>query len=301
MVGSLKGLKIALIGGDKREVELFKYFVKSEAFVAAVGFEKLALYFPSRSLSDLKSAVTDADVLIFSLTGIDSCGKIYAPYAEREIILETETLYLMKKGALILSGSIPESFQKELHKLGIYFQETAPLHEISILNAVPTAEGAIQRAMEITEITIHGSRAFVLGFGRCGLILSQKLSGLSASVTVVARRKEALSYASALGYHALPLCDLKEKINEADLIFNTIPALVLTADLLCLLSRETVIVDIASKPGGVDFPAAFRLGLKAELMPGIPGKIAPRSAGRILADVYPSLILKIIKRRGVVN
>jgi dipicolinate synthase subunit A len=295
MVGSLKGLKVTIVGGDKREVELFKYFVKAGALVTVIGFEKLALYFPRKSLSTIKEGIQDADILIFSLTGIDDNGKVYAPYAEKEIILDMENLFLIKKGALILSGYIPEHFKKELNELGIYFQETAPLNEISIQNAVPTAEGAILRAMEMTDITIHGSNVFVLGFGRCGLILSDKLRGLSAKVTVVARRDEILSYACALGYRTLKLESIHEKINEADIIFNTIPALVLTAELLCLLSKNTVIIDIASYPGGVDFAAAFRLGLKAELMPGIPGRIAPKSAGKILASIYPALIIKILK------
>ena len=44
--------------------------------------------------------------------------------------------------------------------------------ELTILNAIPTAEGAIQIAMEKSLKTVHGSKCLVLGFGRIGKILA---------------------------------------------------------------------------------------------------------------------------------
>ena len=295
MVGSMKGINIAIVGGDKREIELYKYFSSVGASLKIIGFEKLALYFPRQLLTDIKEGVESADVIIFPLTGIDAHGKIYAPYAEKDIVLDEEAIFLLKQGSLLLSGYIPSQLKTKFNERGVCFKETAPLNEISIRNAVPTAEGAIQKAMENSELTIHGSSSFVLGFGRCGSILANKLRGLTADVAVAARNEEALAHAFALGYRPIKINELKKKIIEAEIIFNTIPALVLTADLLCLLAKDTVILDIASHPGGVDYPAAHRLGLKAELLPGIPGKIAPRSAGKILAKIYPLLILRSLK------
>jgi dipicolinate synthase subunit A len=53
-----------------------------------------------------------------------------------------------------------------------------------------------------------------------------------------------------------------------------------------------LIVDLATQPGGTDFEAANTYGLKAILAPGLPGKVAPTFAGKILADVVPKLLIK---------
>ena len=54
-------------------------------------------------------------------------------------------------------------------------------------NAVATAEGAIAEAVLHSDGTLHGAACLVIGFGRVGLALAQRLRGLSAHVTVAAR------------------------------------------------------------------------------------------------------------------
>ena len=90
--------------------------------------------------------------------------------------------------------------------------------------------------------------------------------------------------------------NLKQIMNYADIVFNTVPSLVLTRDILQHARQETVIIDLASQPGGTDFEAANMFGIKAILAPGLPGKVAPVSAGKILADVIPSLIINELSR-----
>ncbi len=71
--------------------------------------------------------------------------------------------------------------------------------ELAVANAVPTAEGAIQIALEELPITLHGARALVIGYGRLGKALAQRLDGLGARVTVAARSWEALAWAQSRG------------------------------------------------------------------------------------------------------
>ncbi len=86
--------------------------------------------------------------------------------------------------------------------------------------------------------------------------------------------------------------DLSQEVGKADLIFNTVPSLVLDRVVLDSVNREAVIVDMASSPGGTDFEYASFLGIKALLAPGLPGIVAPKTAGKILAQVLPKLILR---------
>jgi dipicolinate synthase subunit A len=87
-------------------------------------------------------------------------------------------------------------------------------------------------------------------------------------------------------------CD--QALREADCIFNTVPSMVLPRERLMLLRPGTLVIDLASSPGGVDFEAAKQLGLEAILALGLPGKVAPVSAGRILARHIPALIAGLV-------
>lgn len=145
-------------------------------------------------------------------------------------------------------------------------------------------------AMEATKITIHGSQSFVLGLGRCGWTLSRMLQGIGAHVTGVARKPSDLARAVEMGLHTVHFMDLEDEIGRAEVIFNTVPHQILDRMMLEKVARDAVIVDLASIPGGTDFEYAQMLGIKAQLAPGLPGIIAPKTAGRILAEIYPAVI-----------
>ncbi|HHW13536.1 MAG TPA: dipicolinate synthase subunit DpsA, partial [Firmicutes bacterium] len=179
-------------------------------------------------------------------------------------------------------------------RLGLRLVELGDLDEIAILNSIPTAEGALQLAFQELPITIHGSTCFVLGFGRCGLTLGRDLRALGARTVVFARDPAQRARAEEMGLIPKPLADLAELAGEADCVFNTVPALVLTRRELSAMRKEAVVFDLASPPGGTDFAAAEELGIKAILAPGLPGKVAPVTAGRILARTVPDLIARLL-------
>jgi dipicolinate synthase subunit A len=80
-------------------------------------------------------------------------------------------------------------------------------------------------------------------------------------------------------------------MNHTDIIFNTVPHMVLDSSILKYATPDILIIDLATQPGGTDFEAANTFGLKAILAPGLPGKVAPFTAGKILADVIPRLLI----------
>lgn len=292
----LRDMNILIIGGDKREAELFSYLKKTGAKVSMFGFEKYEYLNEIIAAENLIESILTAQVVITPLAGIEADGEIYAPYSSRKISLNNLTvLRAFNRGTIFLAGHLDPSLKELFLNHGVLICETSKLDEISILNAVPTAEGAIQVAMEHTDITINKSNSFVLGFGRCGKILALTLKALGAEVSVVARKPEALAWVEALNLTPVPLGQLVDRISAADIIFNTIPALVVDAEVLYRIKNSTIIIDISSFPYGVDFNVAERLNIKAIILPGLPGKVAPKTAGKILAQVYPELIKKILK------
>jgi dipicolinate synthase subunit A len=58
------------------------------------------------------------------------------------------------------------------------------------------------------------------------------------------------------------------------------------------LSRDTVLIDLASAPGGVDAEAAANLGIRVIFALSLPGKYAPVSAGHIIAQTVLSCLEK---------
>jgi dipicolinate synthase subunit A len=120
---------------------------------------------------------------------------------------------------------------------------------------------------------------------------------MGAKTRVAARRKEPLARIVAMNLTPIPFDQLSKSLREADVIFNTVPSMVLTGELLKNISPDAVIIDLASAPGGTDFQAANQLGIKAALAPGLPGRVAPRTAGHILATtILGFLAEEMIKR-----
>ena len=166
--------------------------------------------------------------------------------------------------------------------------------ETQIANAVPTAEGAIQLAMEATDRTIHESSCLVIGYGRIGRLLAGRLRALGARTAVSARRYSDLAWIRAENFQCLRTDALAGALGQFDLILNTVPALILDAGLLGETKETCVILDLASAPGGVDLAAAQRLGRRAIAAPGLPGRTAPRTAAAAIRDS----IYHILEERG---
>jgi dipicolinate synthase subunit A len=162
-------------------------------------------------------------------------------------------------------------------------------------NAIPTAEAALEIAMGRMPVTLHGCGALVIGCGRIGKLLCGKLLHLGARVTGAARKKTDCSWMDAQGIKPIHTMSLDGTLDRYDVIFNTIPHLILTSARLRECKPSCVIIDLASAPGGTDFKAAERLGLNCVWALGLPGKHSPESAAR-----YMLLVLdRILTERGV--
>jgi dipicolinate synthase subunit A len=134
-----------------------------------------------------------------------------------------------------------------------------------------------------------------LGFGRIGKILARMLLGIGANVTVEARKYQDLAWIKSYGYNGVHLNQLEKVIGNYDVIFNTIPSVILDTEILSKIKKDCLVIDLASKPGGVDFEMARDMGLKVIWALSLPGKVAPNTAGNIIKDT----IFNIIDELGV--
>lgn len=89
-------------------------------------------------------------------------------------------------GQLVLAGMADPGLKALAQEHGVCLLDYFTREELAVANAVPTAEGAIQIAMEQLPITLHGAQVLVLGFGRIGQATALRLAALGAEVTVAA-------------------------------------------------------------------------------------------------------------------
>lgn len=294
MSAVLEGVRLAVIGGDDREIYLIPELQRLGAYMIGLGLDKSPLGDSIEHAQSLPEAMKKADALLFPMFGTDERGFVKAKYSNHPIILNDEALESLPERVPIFIGWARQALKKAAQAKGINLIEINNRDDLAILNSIPSAEGALQMAMEATNITIHSSRSFVLGLGRTGITLIHMLKGIGAKVTAVARKSADLARATEMGVKVIDYSQLETEISRADIVFNTVPTLVLNRNILEEMPREAVIIDLASIPGGTDFEYAKKLGIKAQLAPGLPGIVAPKTAGRILAKIYPPVILEYL-------
>ncbi len=288
----IDNIKFSVIGGDERFAYLSDGLGKKGYEVSCFGFEELE--FPLKytvkcpSIADARSG---ADCLILPLPYTKDGVNINAPFAKRKICI-SEVFENIPSDTVVFAGKCDEKLGALSKSSKCRLVDYMDCEDIAILNTVPTAEGAIEIAIKETVFTLHGAEIAVCGFGRVGAILAYKLKSLGANVTVYARRDEILCLARAYGYKSVKIQNIDREVFKFDIIFNTVPSMIFSHSLIDRMNKKTLIIDLASLPGGVDFPYAEAVGLKAISALSLPGKCAPKSAGEILMNGILGILRK---------
>lgn len=281
-------MKITVIGGDERNIELANLLQGQGHSVKVFGFNKL-FNKKFETLKDLESAIFESKIVIGPIPCSKDNELLNTKFNYEEIQLE-EIFKLLTKDQIFIAGKITKEIATLAKTYNINTIDFLEREELAVLNAIPTAEGAIQIAMEEMTTTIHGSKIMILGFGRIGKILANMLKGLGANVYVEARNYADLAWIKSYSYESVHLNKILDYIENMDIIFNTIPSLVITEEILLKLRKGSIIIDLASMPGGVDFQKSKVLGIKTIHALGLPGKIAPKTAALIMKDTIYNII-----------
>ncbi|WP_018132504.1 dipicolinate synthase subunit DpsA [Effusibacillus pohliae] len=288
----LTGIKMAFLGGDARIIEVIQHALDLDASVYLIGFDDLELKMADAVKTNLSvDVLQDLDALILPVTGMSEDWTISSRYSARPVVLTDEHFAALSKKCKIFTGIARTVLTEACRRHGLKLIKLMELDEVAILNSIPSAEGAIQMAMENTDFTIHGSDVAVLGFGRCGMTIARMCAGIGARVKVGARKESDLARIYEMGFQAFPLSQINRELQQVDIVFNTIPAPVVTSEVLSRMQKTCVIIDIASSPGGTDFRFAEKRGIKALLAPSLPGIVAPKTAGQIMAKTICRLVL----------
>lgn len=277
-----------IAGGDLRSVYLAKALAKEGHKVKVFALD--AAEIPEiiehiEKTEDFKKA----ENVILPLPCCDSEGFLKTVFSNKKIKL-SEILEHLSENTVLMGGILPQEIldfaaNNKIKAFDYYRRE-----EFAVRNAALTAEAAAAIVMETLNESISTVPVLILGHGRIGRLLSAILKALDAKVTVAARRYSELAWIRSEGMTPLEFRLLKEEIPKFKVIFNTVPAPVLTKDVLMLTDKNAVIIDLASEPCGTDFSAAEELGITAKKALGLPGKFAPKTAGEILKDTVLNIL-----------
>ncbi|MEE6449008.1 dipicolinic acid synthetase subunit A [Gottfriedia acidiceleris] len=294
----LTGLHIAVIGGDARQLEVIRKLTELDAKVTLIGFEQLDSGFTSASKELMADAnFEDLDAILLPVPGTNIEGVVDTIFSNEKVVLTKEILDSTPSHCTIYSGisnsyldSIVTASNRKLVKL---FERD----DVAIYNSIPTVEGTIMMVIQHTEYTIHNSKVAVLGLGRTGMSVARSFHNLGAKVKVGARKSEHIARIVEMGLEAFEFKNIEEALKDVDVVINTVPVQIVTASVISKLQPHSLIIDLASKPGGTDFRYAEKRGIKALLAPGLPGIVAPKTAGQIIGNVLTQLLKVDLDKR----
>lgn len=281
--------KFAVIGGDMRNIYLAELLKKDYQYVEIYGFDKCGKPWASKN-SSLEIMLAEAQVVVGGIPFATDDGKyLSTPFSEKKTPL-SDVIDKVPENSLLIAGKITTDVISRLAQKDVKGIDILKREELAVLNAVPTAEGAVCILIEELPITLMDSTILIVGYGRIGKILAKMLHGFGSEVWVAARKYSDIAWIEAQGFKPVPMSQLARYVSDMDAIVNTVPSLVITKDILEKTRSGCFLLDLASSPGGIDFKAAEVLGFKVKWSLGIPGKVAPLTAGDIIRRTIYNII-----------
>lgn len=274
-------MKYLLAGGDERAVFAAEALKEEGNEVAVCAMDKAVLPPGIRKTAEIETA----DCVILPLPAESGrSGMLNAPFGEYPV-KAAELLNKLPPKTLVCGGKIGPALKDAARENDLHLADIMQRAEFVTGNAAITAEAAVALLMQRTDYALFGRSAMVIGYGRIGRILSDKLRALNVKTYIMSRNAESRALAAALGCFVLAPDD---GLPHLDIVVNTSPAPVMTNfERLC---SPCLMLELASAPGGIDSNDAQRLGHRYFAAPGLPGKYAPRTAGRLIAETVKSVV-----------
>lgn len=282
---------ISIIGGDLRIAKLAEMMYIDGYNIYTYGLEKAKINNNVIKCNSLEEVTNKSDIIVSSIPLTGDEININAPFGNNKINIDELIPYI--KGKTFIAGRIEDNLLNKMKDINVI--DLLKREELTVLNTISTAEGAIQIAMEESTKTIHGSKILVMGFGRVSKILSNMLKGIGAEVYCETTKTVNCSWIKAYGYNPILLDELDSSLGKFDIIINTIPHIILDKEKLSLLNKDCIIIDIASNPGGVDKNAARQLGIKLIWALSLPGKVAPITSAEFIKETLKNILKDLRK------
>ena len=273
---------ISFIGGDKRNYYLAKFYNKQKSvYTCYLGDNKL----------NLDECINKSKYIVLPIPFTKDDKYIYTPLVDEKVSVD----YIIDKlkDKTIICGGIKEGYVNILSRNRNTIIDIMKNDYVVIQNTIPTAEGIIKIIIENTPFTIDSCNIAVIGFGRVGKRTCKLLDALNANIFCYDIKKEEVANIRLCSYNVLRnICD---KIDQMNIIINTVPKLILTRDVLKNVQKSTLVIDVASNPGGVAYEYAKRNSIQVIHALGIPGIVAPKTSAMYIKEELDKFIIWGVK------
>ncbi len=278
-------MEVLVLGGDLRYLEVINS-LSSKYNVDVIGYKNTFINDDVHNISIDNVNISKYDVIIFPINGVMDKNLINCRFNNNPIKLSEDLLVNSKENVLIFSGISTPNLNKMLevsHRDCIYMMKDK---NVIVENAIPTVEGIIADVILNTEHTVDKSNVLVFGYGNIGKVLVKYLDLLGANVTVAIieeNDKKVLDHIGFNNFYSNNISDLINSIGNVDVIINTVPSTVIDNSLIKYINKDAYVLDVASHPHGIDREVLDEFFIKNKLYLGIPGKVAPKTSGKILS------------------
>ena len=277
----------AVVGGDLRQAHIANR-------LASMGKTVYAMLLEQNKALDYKlwaglEQLPNCEAVILPMPLSSDEETIHTPFSKEKI--QAESLFSkIRPDAKIFAGRVTSKMAHLAEHYGLKIHDYLDREELAVKNAGITAESAIALAIQEVPISLIGANVLITGYGRISKALLQRLPAMGARVYIAARKCADRAEITARGCKSLSMDLLPQAAAAADIIMNTVPAPLFTKEVLCAVKSESLLIDLASKPGGVAFDAARELGVRTIWALSLPGKTAPISAGEIILETIENCL-----------
>lgn len=277
-----------IVGGDSRQLYIADTLENKGKKVAVYGLPEIT----RKCEKDIKKAVKTSDAIVLPLPFTKDNKNIFSVVPIKESV--DDFLNYVSDGQLVFAGMLNKGAESKIRKKGAVPFDYFKREDVTLMNTVPTVQGILKVIIDNIDYTINSCNCAVFGYGRVAKVAADVLSAIGANVTVCARKNSDITLAEINGFDGCLISEFSEAASGFDILINTVPSLVIDRKILENVKQSCLIIDVASAPFGTDFACAFEFGIKAIQCPSLPGKVAPRTAGEIIANG----ILNILKEEG---
>lgn len=270
----MKPYRFLIIGGDLRQRCLYESLRRKNQNVDLIYYETV------QAADEAAERIYAAQVLIFPVPTTQDQRHLFAPTLKEPILLEEIAQHINSDAVVFTGGECSAlSVCKTRKTVNLLADES-----MTLKNAMATAEAAVSILIAETDHTLFDANVLILGYGRIARILAGYLNALHSHVCICARREDARTEAGLNGCTSVDFAGLEQALRSADIVINTIPAEVLGKNELLQIKEGALLMDLASKPGGIDLISAERFGLTPIRALSLPGKFSPRSAAKYIEE-----------------
>lgn len=294
-------IKITFCGGDRRQVSAARALVKRGYEVCLFALPVGASCDGVEYQDDPAAAIRGAEAVVLPLPASrDGVHLNTSSDGALSNFKLSSILNLADDSALIIGGKLPSAFSACAIDKGFDVRDYFESEAFQIKNAYTTAEAALSVAMNSLSKNIRGSRIAVTGYGRISKHLCGLLLNMGAEVTVCARKESDLAFASSIGCKTVNIAKsgaIDELLWGYDIIYNTVPSWIFGREFLERVDKKTLIIELASAPGGIDICAAKELSSNVSWALSLPGKYAPDSAGELIAECVDKFLSREVTKK----